>query len=159
MIGIPIAPHEFGHLLGAPDEYKKAGTTQLGVKDGVDTSSIMGSGGPVKKRSYRGILLAMARCAKSVSTRDFSYIAVPTGPTLALDPSMPKLPDQGPSPAIQQMIEPESKPVVNVAAVAGSILIFTAVGTALGYFAAVRSRPVHGSKPLLPIAVTIFIVQ
>ena len=72
---------------------------------------------------------------------------------------MPKLPDQGPSPAIQQMIEPDSKPVVNVAAVAGSILIGTAVGTALGYFAAVRSRPVHGSKPLLPIAVTIFIVQ
>ena len=121
----------------------------------------------VKKRHYKGILLAMARCAKAVSTRDFSYIAVPTGPTLALDPSMPKLSDQGPSPTMQQVIEPESTPVVNVAAVAGGIKI----GTAFGYFAsdkngawaagdlAVRSRPVHGSKPLLPIAVTIFIVQ
>lgn len=80
---------------------------------------------------------------------------------------MPKLSDQGPSPTIQQMIAPEPKPVVNVAAVAGSILI----GTALRYFAsdkngawaagdlAVRSRPVHGSKPLLPTAVTIFTVQ
>ena len=109
----------------------------------------------------------MARCAKSVSTRDFSYIAVPTGPTLALDPSMPKLSAQGPSPAMQQMIEPEPKPVVNVAAVAGGIKI----GTAFGYFAsykngawaagdlAVRSRPVHGSKPLLPTTATVFIVH
>ena len=141
------------------------------MKDGVDTNSIMGSGGPVRKRHSTGILLAMARCTKSVNTRDFSYIAVPTGPTLALDPSMPKLSDQGRSPAMQQMIGPESTPVVNVAAVAGGIKIGTAAGTALGYFAsdkngawaagdlAVRSRPVHGSKPLLPTTATVFIVH
>ena len=53
-----------------------------------------------QKAPFQGNSVGDGSLRKSVSTRDFSYIAVPTGPTLALEPSMPKLSDQGPIPAI-----------------------------------------------------------
>jgi hypothetical protein len=100
----------------------------------VDKNSLMASGGPVKKRHYKGILLAMSLCAKSVSTKDYTYMAVPPDTTLALDPAMPKLQDPGPSPPIQA-IEPDPAKEWNVAAILGGLAAGAAAGAVLGYLA------------------------
>jgi hypothetical protein len=95
-----LAPHEFGHLLGAPDEYSGVGTTQLGVNDsdglanGVDSNSIMGTGlSTVKKRHYKGICEMFALLVKDEWGKSYTYEAVGKGANLASPVGTPAVPD------------------------------------------------------------------
>jgi hypothetical protein len=88
-----LAPHEFGHLLGAPDEYGGVGTTQLGVNDsdglsdGIDDASMMGTGlSNVKKRHYKGICEVFALLVADEVGKTYTYEAVATGTSLASPP-------------------------------------------------------------------------
>jgi hypothetical protein len=85
-----LAPHEFGHLLGAPDEYGGVGTTQLGVTDsdgltnGVDADCIMGVNmTTVKKRHLKGIVEVLALLVKDEHGKSYTYEAVDKGANLA----------------------------------------------------------------------------
>jgi hypothetical protein len=85
-----LAPHEFGHLLGAPDEYGQVGTTQYGVSDsdglsnGLDDNSIMGTNlTTVKRRHYKGICEMLALLVKDQFGKTYTYEAVAKGNNLA----------------------------------------------------------------------------
>jgi hypothetical protein len=85
-----LAPHEFGHLLGAPDEYAGVGTTQLGVSDsdglanGVDDNCIMGVHMThAKKRHFKGICEMLALIVKDQKGKTYTYKAVAKATTLA----------------------------------------------------------------------------
>ncbi len=94
-----LAPHEFGHLIGAPDEYAGVFSTQLGVndsdgmKDGVDGSALMGGGKTVKKRHFKGICEVMRDAVQKEFGRNYLYEAVPKGSTAALPPETPVVKD------------------------------------------------------------------
>jgi len=97
-----LAPHEFGHLLGAPDEYGGVGTTQLGVTDsdgltnGIDTDSIMGCKlSNVKKRHYKGICEVFALLVQDEFGKNYTYEAVGKGGNLASPPGTAPAPDPG----------------------------------------------------------------
>jgi hypothetical protein len=102
-----LAPHEFGHHLGNPDEYGGQRTTQVGVSDsdglanGVDSSSTMGSSMvTLKKRHMRGICEHLARMVKDEYGKTYVYEAVATGANLGSDPGTPTVADShsgGPS--------------------------------------------------------------
>lgn len=88
-----LAPHEFGHLLGAPDEYGGVGTTQLGVTDsdglsnGIDDNCIMGVGlSDPKKRHYKGICEVFALLVSDQIGKTYTYAAVDKAANLASPP-------------------------------------------------------------------------
>ena len=85
-----LAPHEFGHLLGAPDEYSGVGTTQLGVTDsdglvnGIDDNCLMGVGlSEPKKRHYKGVAEVLALLVTDQIGKTYTYKAVDKGANLA----------------------------------------------------------------------------
>jgi hypothetical protein len=85
-----LAPHEFGHLLGAPDEYPGVGTTQLGVSDhdgladGIDDNCIMGVHlTAAKKRHFKGICEMLALIVADQKGKRYTYKAVAKSATLA----------------------------------------------------------------------------
>src|SRR4051812_39793391 len=91
-----LAPHEFGHLLGAPDEYGGVGTTQLsvndddGLVDGVDAASIMGVNmTPAKKRHYKGVCEVFALLVKDEFGKTYTYTALDKAVNLASPPGTP----------------------------------------------------------------------
>jgi len=95
-----LAPHEFGHLLGAPDEYGGVGTTQLGVSDGdglnngIDDDCIMGKNltNP-KKRHYKGICEVFALLVSDQFGKSYTYQAVDKAANLASPAATPATPD------------------------------------------------------------------
>jgi hypothetical protein len=97
-----LAPHEFGHLLGAPDEYGGVATTQLGVSDGdglnngIDDDCLMGKGlKEPKKRHYKGICEMLALLVSDQFGKTYTYKAVDKGANLASPPGTPATPDSG----------------------------------------------------------------
>lgn len=85
-----LAPHEFGHLLGAPDEYPKVGTTQYGVSDGdglsngIDDYCLMGAKlKEAKRRHYKGICEMLALLVQDQLGKTYTYEAVAKGANLA----------------------------------------------------------------------------
>ncbi len=88
-----LAPHEFGHLLGAPDEYGLVGTTQYGVSDsdglnnGIDDNCLMGVGlSEPKRRHYQGICEMLALLVSDQLGKTYTYEAVAKGANLASPP-------------------------------------------------------------------------
>jgi hypothetical protein len=95
-----LAPHEFGHLLGAPDEYGGVGTTQLGVSDsdglnnGIDDDCIMGVNlTNTKKRHYKGICEVLALLVTDQFGKNYTYEAVEKAANLASPPGTPAAAD------------------------------------------------------------------
>jgi hypothetical protein len=85
-----LAPHEFGHLLGAPDEYSLVGTTQYGVSDsdglsnGIDDHCLMGIGlSEPKRRHYKGICEMLALLVSDQFGKTYTYEAVAKDKNLA----------------------------------------------------------------------------
>jgi len=82
-----LAPHEFGHHLGCPDEYSGAGSVDPtvnsdGATAGIDSTSMMGSvpeSGmtPVKARSFDIIKEHLAAMIKSQKGVTFTFTAFP----------------------------------------------------------------------------------
>jgi hypothetical protein len=129
--GMP--PHEFGHLLGAPDEYGGVSTTQLGVSDGdglnngVDDDCVMGRKlTEPKKRHYKGICEMLALLVKDQFGKTYTYKAVEKGTNLASPPGTPTTGDSGSSDALMGAI---------IGGLAGA-----AAGAAIG------SKVSHGNK-------------
>lgn len=128
-----LAPHEFGHHLGAPDEYAGVDTTQVGVNDsdglanGVDSSSIMGSGmTTVKKRHYKGIVEVLAKLVRDQFSKTYTYRAEAKAANLASPIDTPVAPSSvsgGSSGAIIGAIIGGI-----IGAVAGAIIGFVASG-------------------------------
>lgn len=135
-----LASHEFGHLLGAPDEYPDVFSTQLGVSDtdglknGLDPNGIMGTGMKgVKKRHFKGIVEAMRLAVEfNYPSLKYTYAAVPRGKTLALPADVPAEPDPGPSPVLA---EPDPGGGVDPWKVVGGAVAGALVGAVAGYFA------------------------
>jgi hypothetical protein len=134
-----LAPHEFGHLIGNPDEYEGASRTQTGVKDddglvnGIDGNSIMGPNKAiVKRRHLKGVIQAMEWIAAEAYGRKYKYEAVPVGASLALAPGTARGKDLGQSP---MSAEPEEKNRLLGAAVGGVIggLAGALAGMGAGY--------------------------
>lgn len=85
-----LAAHEFGHHLGAPDEYAGQGTTQVGVSDsdglsnGVDPNCLMGAGlTPVKKRHFKVICDHLKDMVNDQYGKSYEYEAIEKGTTQA----------------------------------------------------------------------------
>jgi hypothetical protein len=123
-----LAPHEFGHLLGAPDEYGGVGTTQLGVSDsdglnnGIDDNCIMGVGlSDPKKRHYKGICEMFALLVTDQIGKTYTYLAVAKGANLASPPGTPQVSGGG-SPILGAIIGGI------IGAVAGAVIGFLASG-------------------------------
>jgi hypothetical protein len=98
--GMP--PHEFGHLLGAPDEYTGVATTQLGVSDGdglnngIDDDCVMGRKlTQPKKRHYKGICEMLALLVKDQFGKTYTYKAVEKDKSLASPLGTPATGDSG----------------------------------------------------------------
>ncbi|NJK32119.1 MAG: type VI secretion system tip protein VgrG, partial [Deltaproteobacteria bacterium] len=77
-----LAAHEFGHLLGNPDEYEGAPHIDTTINDdgavaGIDEESIMGSGTLVKRRHFRTICAHLSSMIEEQYHRTFKYEAVP----------------------------------------------------------------------------------
>lgn len=78
--GMP--PHEFGHLLGNPDEYAggvgvDASVNTDGATAGIDANSMMGSNmTTVKKRHYNTICLHLAAMVSTQCSKTYTYEAV-----------------------------------------------------------------------------------
>lgn len=132
-----LASHEFGHLLGAPDEYPDVFSTQLGVsdddglKDGLDPNGIMGTGlKTVKKRHFKGIETGMGLSVEAAYGLKYTYVAVPKASNLALPPGAKPEDDPGPSPAIS---EPDPGGGVNPWAVGGAAVAGAVLGAVAGY--------------------------
>jgi hypothetical protein len=127
-----LAPHEFGHHLGAPDEYSGQGTTQVGVNDtdglvsGVDANSMMGSGmNNVKKRHYKGIIEVLAQLVSDQFSKTYTYQAVAKGTTLA-------------SPIDTPVAPPGSSGSSNTGMIVGAIIgaiVGAVVGAIIGFVA------------------------
>ncbi len=135
--GLPS--HEFGHLLGAPDEYPDVFSTQLGVSDddgladGLDPTGIMGTGMKnVKKRHFKGIVTGMGLSVDAAYGLQYSYVAVPKAPNLALPPGSKAEDDPGPSPVLA---EPDPGGGVDPWKVVGGAVAGALVGAVAGYFA------------------------
>jgi hypothetical protein len=123
-----LAPHEFGHLLGAPDEYAGVGTTQLGVNDsdglsnGVDPNCLMGTGlSQPKKRHYKGICEMFGLLVSDQIGKTYTYAAVDKAANLASPAGTPTTPDPGGSGAL-------------MGAIIGG-LVGAAAGAVVGYLA------------------------
>jgi hypothetical protein len=136
---VGLASHEFGHLLGAPDEYADVFSTQLGVtdddglKDGLDPDGIMGKGlKGVKKRHFKGIVEAMRLAVELSYSLNYTYAAVPRGKTLALPVDVAVEPDPAPSPVLA---EPDPGGGVDPWKVMGGAVAGALVGAAAGYLA------------------------
>jgi hypothetical protein len=126
-----LAPHEFGHLLGAPDEYSGVGTTQLGVSDsdglsnGVDDNCIMGIGlSDPKKRHFKGICEMLALLVADEFKKTYTYEAVTKAANLASPAGTPTASDTGSS------MGPIVGAIVGgiIGAVVGAIIGFVASG-------------------------------
>jgi type VI secretion system VgrG family protein len=78
--------HEFGHLLGNPDEYEGGGDIDRtvntdGATAGIDPNSIMGpSSGQrlVRRRHYNPICYALAELVREHTGKVYEYAAIPT---------------------------------------------------------------------------------
>ncbi|MFN0101012.1 MAG: hypothetical protein ACKV2U_02860 [Bryobacteraceae bacterium] len=134
-----LAPHEFGHLLGAPDEYEGVFSTQLGLtdkdglKDGVDPDSMMGSEMlTVKKRHFKGICEVMNLAVKAAFGKDYKYEAVDKASNLALPAEVKMERDPG---ASAMGKDPNGGGDWNVGGALLGGLAGAAAGAALGYFA------------------------
>jgi hypothetical protein len=128
-----LAPHEFGHLLGAPDEYGGVGTTQLGVSDsdglsnGIDDNCIMGVNlSNPKKRHYKGICEMMALLVVDQLGKNYTYEAVAKGTSLASPAGTPATQDSSGGGAGGAIIGAIVGGIVG--AVAGAIIGFIASG-------------------------------
>ncbi|MGZ5093866.1 MAG: glycine zipper domain-containing protein [Burkholderiales bacterium] len=124
-----LAPHEFGHLLGAPDEYGGVGTTQLGVTDsdglvnGIDANCIMGAGlSNPKRRHYKGICEVFALLVKDEWGKSYTYEAIGKAGNLASPPGTPAIADTGSSSNVGVIIG------AIIGAVAGAVIGFIASG-------------------------------
>jgi hypothetical protein len=78
---LTMPPHEFGHHLGNPDEYKDADVdTTLnsdGARNGIDPNSIMGvNKSTVKKRHYRTLCTHFTNMISSQYGKSYNYVAV-----------------------------------------------------------------------------------
>lgn len=75
------AIHEFGHLIGNPDEYEGVKTINPningdGAKKGIDSSSIMGSGTDIRRRHYNTIARALGWLVEQRTGKRFSFVPV-----------------------------------------------------------------------------------
>lgn len=138
---VGLASHEFGHLLGAPDEYPDVFSTQLGENDipeglvnGLDPNGIMGTGMKgVKKRHFKGIVEVMRLAVKARYELEYTYKAVPRDTNLALPADVKLEPDPGPSPVLAEPPDPGGG--VNVLAVLGIGAAGALLGAGIGYLA------------------------
>jgi hypothetical protein len=120
-----LAPHEFGHLLGAPDEYEGQFSTQLGnnsggMKDGVDPTSLMGGGKVVKLRHFRGICEVMAKAVEGEYGKRYTYDAVGREATIALPAGTAKEKDKAVADAQMKAVVLGSLAGAAVGALAGA---------------------------------------